>query len=183
MDIFYWSPFISKVATVSSVIRSAESLIKYSNQKINVSLIDAIGEWEEYRNTIDQRIQLIKLNKKNYYENLPRGGFIKSRLSYLIIFFLSFNKIKNIINKKTPNFLIIHLMTTLPIFLTIFFNKNTKIILRISGLPKLNFFRYYFWKFFSNKIHRVTCPTLGTYNYLLKKKIFDEKKKNLGCWT
>ena len=90
MDIFYWSPFISKVATVSSVIRSAESLIKYSNQKINVSLIDAIGEWEEYRNTIDQRIQLIKLNKKNYYENLPRGGFIKSRLSYLIIFFFKF---------------------------------------------------------------------------------------------
>ena len=45
MDIFYWSPFISKVATVSSVIRSAESLIKYSKKNIKVSLVDAIGEW------------------------------------------------------------------------------------------------------------------------------------------
>ena len=50
MDIFYWSPFISKVATVSSVIRSAETLVKYSKKKINVSLIDAIGEWDEYKN-------------------------------------------------------------------------------------------------------------------------------------
>ena len=83
MDIFYWSPFISKVATVSSVIRSAETLVKYSKKKINVSLIDAIGEWDEYKNTIDPRINLIKLNKKNYYKNLPRGGFVKSRLSYI----------------------------------------------------------------------------------------------------
>ena len=33
MKIFYWSPFISKVATVSSVIRSAESILKYSKNK------------------------------------------------------------------------------------------------------------------------------------------------------
>ena len=46
MKIFYWAPFISKVATVSSVIRSAESILKYSkNEKnINVAIIDAIGE-------------------------------------------------------------------------------------------------------------------------------------------
>tara|TARA_Y100000590_G_C15719429_1_gene1013026 strand:+ start:1356 stop:2507 length:1152 start_codon:yes stop_codon:yes gene_type:complete len=176
MDIFYWSPFISKVATVSSVIRSAETLVKYSKKKINVSLIDAIGEWDEYKNTIDPRINLIKLNKKNYYKNLPRGGFVKSRLSYLIIFFLSFYGLKSLVNEKKPNFLIIHLMTTLPIFLTLFFNKNTKIILRISGLPKLNIFRYFFWKIFGNKIYKITCPTLGTYNYLLENKIFDEKK-------
>ena len=29
---------------------------------------------------------------------------------------------------------------------------------------------------FANKIYKVTCPTLGTYNYLLEKKIFDKKK-------
>ena len=176
MDIFYWSPFISKVATVSSVIRSAESLIKYSKKNIKVSLIDAIGEWEEYKNTIDPKIQIIKLNNKNYYNRLPRDSFLKSRFSYLIIFFLNFNKLKSLINKKKPNFLIIHLMTSLPIFLTLFLKSNTKIILRISGLPKLNFFRYFFWKLFSNKIYKVTCPTVGTYNYLLEKKIFDEKK-------
>ena len=87
MDIFYWSPFISRVATVSSVIRSAQSIVKYSKKKINVSFVDAIGEWEEYKDVIDPKIQIIKLNNKNYYNKLPRNSYIKSRLSYLIIFF------------------------------------------------------------------------------------------------
>lgn len=176
MKVYYWSPFISKVATVSSVLRSSESLIKYSKQNINVSLVDAIGEWDQYRHKINSKIQIIKLNKKNYYNYLPRGGFIKSRLSYLFIFFLNFNKLKNLIISKEPNFLIVHLMTVLPIFLTLFLKNNTKIILRISGLPKLNIFRYIFWKLFGEKIYKITCPTLGTYQYLIKKKIFDKDK-------
>ncbi len=176
MHIFYWSPFISKVATVSSVVRSAESIAIYSKGKAEVSLIDAIGEWQEYTKKINSKINIIKLNKIDFYNHLFRGGYIKSRLSYLIIFFLNFNKLKNLINEKKPNFLIIHLMTSLPIFLTLFFKSNTKIILRISGLPKLNFIRYFFWKFFSKRIYKVTCPTLGTYNNLLKKGIFDKNK-------
>ena len=176
MHIFYWSPFISKVATVSSVIRSAESVVKYSKQKVEVTLIDAMGEWQDYKKKIHPKIKIIKLNKKDYYNYLPRGGFFKSRLSYIIIFFLNFNKLKNLINNKNPNFLIIHLMTSLPIFLTLFFKSNTKIILRLSGLPKLNILRYFFWKFFSKRIYKVTCPTLGTYNNLLKKNIFDKDK-------
>ena len=65
MKIFYWSPFISKVATVSSVIRSAESILKYSKSKenINVAIIDAIGEWTNYRKIIDQ-----KINKQMSYK-------------------------------------------------------------------------------------------------------------------
>lgn len=176
MHIFYWSPFISKVATVSSVIRSAESIVKYSKKKVEVSLIDAIGEWHEYEKKIHPEVKIIKLNKKDYFNYLPRGSYLKSRLSYLIIFFLNFNKLKNLINNKNPNFLIIHLMTSLPIFLTLFFKSNTKIILRLSGLPKLNILRYFFWKIFSKNIYKVTCPTLGTYNNLLKKGIFDENK-------
>ena len=64
MKIFYWSPFISKVATVSSVIRSAESILKYSkNEKnINVAIIDAIGEWQDYKKFIDPKIKIINLN-------------------------------------------------------------------------------------------------------------------------
>ena len=176
MNIFYWSPHISKVATVSSVIRSAESLVKYSKDEVTVSMIDATGEWEEYDKKIDPKIKIIKLYKNNYYNFLPKGGYIKSRTSYLIIFFLNFFKLKNLINSKKPEFLIIHLMTSLPIFLTLFFRSNTKIILRLSGLPKLNTLRYLFWRFFSTKIYKVTCPTLDTYNDLIKKDIFDKKK-------
>ena len=176
MNIFYWSPFISKVATVSSVIRSAESIVNFSKKKNEVSIIDSIGEWEEYKNKINSEVKIIKINKINYYKFLPRGGYIKSRVSYLIIFFLNFFKLLNLINFRKPDYLIIHLMTSLPIFLSIFFNKKTKIVLRVSGLPKLNFLRYFFWKIFANKIYKVTCPTSGTYKSLLKKKIFCKEK-------
>ena len=178
MKIFYWSPFISKVATVSSVIRSAESIIKYcdSNQNVTVSLIDAIGEWESYKNNINKKVEIIKLNNKNYFNILPRDGFLKSRFSYLFIFFLNFFKLKNLLLEKKPNYLIIHLITSLPIFLSIFKKKETKIILRVSGLPRLNMFRYLFWKLFSKKIYFVTCPTIATYNHLIKQRIFDKEK-------
>ena len=176
MNIFYWSPFISKVATVSSVIRSAESIVNFSKKKNEVSIIDSIGEWEEYKNKINSEVKIIKINKINYYKFLPRGGYIKSRVSYLIIFFLNFFKLLNLINFRKPDYLIIHLMTSLPIFLSIFFNKKTKIVLRVSGLPKLNFLRYFFWKIFANKIYKVTCPTSKTYKSLLKKKIFCKEK-------
>ena len=58
MKIFYWSPFISKVATTFSVIKSAESMVKYSKKEnnINLAIIDAIGEWEDYKKLIDPKI-------------------------------------------------------------------------------------------------------------------------------
>ena len=178
MKIFYWSPFISKVATVSSVIRSAESILKYSKSKdsINVAIIDAIGEWTNYRKIIDQKIKIINLKKKSIFETLPKEGFFKSRLSYVIIFVITFFKLIKLINKEKPDYLIAHLLTSLPIFLTLIFNNNTKVIVRISGLPRLNFIRYMFWKMFSKKIYKITCPTKSTYEYLKKKNIFDKNK-------
>ena len=79
-------------------------------------------------------------------------------------------------NKEKPNFLVVHLLTSLPIFLSIFFNKKTELILRISGLPKLNFFRKTFWKIFKNKIYLITTPTRLTKEDLIKENIFDENK-------
>ena len=43
-------------------------------------------------------------------------------------------------------------MTSLPIFLSTFFNSKTKVILRISGLPRINIIRYLFWKIYAKKI-------------------------------
>ena len=175
MKVYYWSPFISKVATVSSVIRSANSLLKYSKGKtINVGVINAIGEWDELKDTFNKKIEILNLNNSKILNFLPKGGYLKSRPSYLIIFFLNFFKLLSLIRKKNPDFLIIHLMTSLPIVLTIF--TNCKMILRVSGLPKLNIIRYIFWKLFSQRIYKVTCPTIATYEYLLKKKIFPKNK-------
>ena len=178
MKIFYWSPFISKVATVSSVIRSAESILKYSKKKnnVNLAIVDAIGEWQDYKKIINPKIEIINLNKKNFFHSLPKGGFFKSRLSYFLIFILTFFKLFNLINKEKPDYIIAHLLTSIPILLKLIIKNKTKIILRISGLPKLNFIRYIFWKFFSKKIYKITCPTLATYEYLKKINIFDKNK-------
>ena len=83
---------------------------------------------------------------------------------------------RNILQEEKPDFLIVHLITSLPIFLSLFKKKETKIILRLSGLPKLNIVRYIFWKLFSKKIYCITCPTIDTYNNLIKKKIFSKNK-------
>ena len=173
--VFYWSPFLGWVATISAVKRSVESITKYSKNKYNIKIIDSIGEWDEfYKN--EKNNLFIKLYNQSFFDKLPKGGFLKSRISYLIIFFYSFFKLLKIINKEKPDYLIIHLITSLPIFLSIFFNKNTKLILRISGYPNLHFLRLIFWKIFSSKIYKVTCPTLFTVNTIKNLNIFDDDK-------
>ena len=127
MKVFYWSPFFSKIATIQAVLRSANSLVKYEKQKkYEVSIIDAIGEWEEYKNYINKKVNIVKLNSSNYVKVIPKNSFIKSRFSYILIFLYNFFKLKKLINKEEPDYLIIHLLTSLPIFLSIFFKKKNK---------------------------------------------------------
>ena len=78
------------------------------------------------------------------------------------------------INK--PDYLLIHLISSLPLTILIFFNFKTKFILRVSGLPKLNLLRKFIWKLSNKKIHKVFVPTQATLDTLKKKRIFDEKK-------
>ena len=177
MKVFYWSPFFNKIATISAVINSAKSLVRYNkNNKYSVSIINAVGEWDKYQKTVNKNVTFKKLSERNLIKNIPVDGFFKSRFSYIFIFTVSFFKLLKLINSEKPDFLIIHLITSLPIFSSIFFNKKTKIILRISGLPKLNFLRLYFWKFYSSKIYKITCPTKSTYEHILQMNIFKKEK-------
>ena len=84
MKIFYWSPFISKVATTSSVIRSAESIVKYSKKEnnVNLAIINAVGEWEDYKKLIDPKIEIINLNKKKFLNICQKEVF--SKVDYLM---------------------------------------------------------------------------------------------------
>ena len=81
-----------------------------------------------------------------------------------------------ILKKNQPDYLIVHLITSLPLFIYIIFNFKTNLILRISGLPKLNFLRLFFWKIANKKIHSIVCPSKATYEYLIKKNIFEKNK-------
>ena len=177
MNIYYWCPFISNVATTTAVLNSIDSLNRFSKKKIECKIINIFKEWNVFKKElINLKINLIDLNIPLDIKYLPRLGFLKSRLTYIIAYFFSIFKLHSLIKKDNPEFLIIHLLTSIPLSLLIFFNYDTKFILRISGLPKLNIWRSFLWKLSGNKIDKIFCPTLLTKNLLIKKKIFDEKK-------
>jgi len=120
-------------------------------------------------------LKSLKLTNFNLHQVLPKKGLL-SRFSLLIISFLNFIPLLYVIKKDKPDYLVIHLLTSLPIILSNFWGTKTKIILRISGLPKLNFFRRFLWKFLGKKIYLITTPTLLTKKFLAENEIFDENK-------
>ena len=174
--IFYWSPYLGRVATIRAVINSMIGLSNLRKNKCNISIINCYGEWDNQTiNFKKNNINKIDIQKKIKF-NIASYGFIFSRFIYFTSFFLSYKKLKDLIKIKQPDYLIVHLLTFIPLFL---FSNNefkTKLILRISGKPNLNFFRSFLWKMSNKNINLVFCPTIETMNYLKKKKIFDKKK-------
>ena len=131
--VFYWSPCLNKVGTFKSTINSALSISKYSKEKLSIKIINACGEWNEQKDFfLQNNIQIINLGL-DYFKYLPKLGFLKSRFSYILIFLLSFIPLLKLLRKEKPEFIIIHLITSLPLILISIFDIKTKCILRISG--------------------------------------------------
>ena len=169
--IFFWAPFNSNIGTIKSVINSIKSIKKYSGETINPVLVDATNEWKIYNDICE----IIHLRKNKFdFRNIKNKGFFWSRLFYLNIFVSCFFKLDNEIKKHKPDYLIAHLVSSLPIMLFLLFSYNTKLILRISGEPKLGFFRKLYWKLISKKIYAITCPSTETRHKLID--IFEKKK-------
>ena len=178
--IFYWSPYLSNVATIRNVINSALSLKKYNYDSYDVSLLDTMGEWKLYKEEIIQnKVNIKKINNLNLNFDLNKSGYFKSRLYFIFIFIFNFFPLLKLLKVKKPNFLIVHLLTSLPLTLLLFFQFKTKFILRISGLPRLNFIRKMLWRLIGKKIFLVTCPSKETLNYINELNIFDSKKVTL----
>lgn len=177
--VFYWCPFIDKVATIKAVYNSALSLNKYSFNKFEGFILDVFGEWSNFNNEENDLIKFEYLNKINILNYFSSQGFIKSRMKYILIFLFSYFPLKKFLLNKKPEFLIIHLVTSLPLFLNLINTFETKMILRISGKPKLNIFRYYFWLLTLKKIHKITFPTMETLNHFKRLNITDPNKLEL----
>ena len=174
--IYYWSPFLSPIATPKAVINSAYSLQKYS-KNYECFIINFFGEFNVFKKVIEEK----KINCSNSpYDKirkfLPFKGKIKSRLSFIVIFILSFIPLKKILDKEEPDYLVVQLITSLPMFLILLFDFKTKFILRISGLPRITFFRKILWKLALKKFEYITCPTISTMEYLKDLNIVDKKK-------
>tara|TARA_Y100000816_G_C26023198_1_gene535345 strand:- start:247 stop:1128 length:882 start_codon:yes stop_codon:yes gene_type:complete len=90
--------------------------------------------------------------------------------------FTSIFPLIRLLRKDKPDFLVMHLITLLPLLLLQFFYQSTNFILRVSGYPKLNFFRKFLWKLSSNKIFKITCPSVDLIHQLNDQNIFFKKK-------
>tara|TARA_B110000027_G_C16122379_1_gene304066 strand:+ start:6930 stop:8084 length:1155 start_codon:yes stop_codon:yes gene_type:complete len=169
----YWSPFISKVATIKAVYNSAISLNRYSNGEFESIIIDVFGEWKNNNKVNSNKIKIHSLNYIKFLFKFSSEGFIKSRIKYIIIFMYSFLALKKYLIKFRPDYLVVHLVTSLPLFLNLLFNFDTKLILRISGKPKMNLIRYFFWKIALKKVYKISFPTSETLEYF--------KSLNFSC--
>lgn len=144
------------------------------------SILNFFGEFNKYEQEIEkEKIQLIDFYKLDVAKFLPYKGKIKSRFSFFVLFILGVFPLMKILKKNKPDFLIIHLITSLPLILLFFFNFKTKFILRISGYPKMNFLRKVLWKITFKRIYLITCPTNNTLNYLKSLNLTDSTKFKL----
>lgn len=177
MHIWYWCPFLTHIATIDAVKNSAIAIKKYSKNN-DIKILNSIGEWNFFKEN-DKKISVKNLHNLNFYDFLPKEGFLLSRLSFLLIFILNFFPLMRFVKREKPDFLIIHLLTILPLLLSPILSKHTKIILRISGYPEMHFLRSFFWKFFLKFVYKITTPTKLTKKLLLKKNICNKNKISL----
>ena len=140
-------------------------------------IINSCGEWSEYKDLFSRyEVRVIDLYRINYFKFLPKYGFFHSRFSYILIFVLSFIPLLKLIKKNRESIFIAHLITSLPLFLFSCFNLKSNLILRISGMPKLNYIRKKFWSFSSPYISMITCPSLDLLSKLKSQNLFEIKK-------
>ena len=174
-NLIYWSPFIGNVGTIKSCLNSAIAAKKFSKGKNSVKIINVYGEWNNYvKQFQDNKVEVISFypNLINYF---PNSGYLKSRILYVFIFIISLFPLLNILRKEKECFFIAHLITSLPLFLNLIFNFNCKMILRISGYPKLNIIRKFFWKVTSKKLYLITCPTQDLQKEISSLNIYDKE--------
>ena len=75
--VFYWSPFIDKVATTKAVFNSVLSLNKYSKLNYEGIIINVFGEWLHYNLKNSQFIKFYNLNSLDFLNKFSSYGFIK----------------------------------------------------------------------------------------------------------
>ena len=101
-NIYMWCPFTSGVGTIKNVINSSFSLIKFSKSKIfKVNMLNVFGEWDDYLEELRfKNINTQNLNSVKFIQSWSKEGFLKSRISSLLIFFSSFFSLFSILKKK-----------------------------------------------------------------------------------
>lgn len=154
--------------------------MKKKNPDFDIRILNVVNEFTNYKKNLKKnKVKIINFKNTLISKILSDKGFLISRMSFVIMFLFSFMKLKKELDRNKPDFLIIHLLTSLPLILFLFFKFDTKIILRISGLPKLNFLRKLLWISVAKKISLITCPTQKTCKIIKDLQIISKNKIKL----
>ena len=126
--VIYWAPIISNIATKKAVINSAFALTKFS-KNYEVTLLNVCGEFSDFKDP-NKNINIHNLNQKIIEMKLNGVGFLKTRFYFILIFIKSFFPFIKFLKKEAPDFIIIHMLTSLPLLVFFLFNIKTKCILK-----------------------------------------------------
>jgi len=162
---------LSNVGTINAILGMANSLSRYSNNKIYI--LDILGEFKNFHNSYNLNfLSFIKINGI-----VPNTG----KLSKFLIIFFSILAVPFLIRKiiiHKPKYIITGLVGFVPILLKIFFKKII-IINSIQGYPRFNIFRKLIWKLFYKKSDYLLTMTSKT-KQMIENKIGIENKRILA---
>ena len=87
-EIYYWSPFLGKIATERSVINSMIGLKRSKGKNFKINLINCYGEWDIYKTRLKkEKINVFDLQKKVSLK-VDHYGFFFSRFIYFYTFLI-----------------------------------------------------------------------------------------------
>ena len=102
-------------------------LKRYGGKYYKINLINCYGEWNDFRSRLKKdNINILDLQKKLILK-LICTDFSFSRFIYFFTLIVSYNKLKNLLIKNQPSFLIVHLLTYIPFILYLNNDFKTKI--------------------------------------------------------
>ena len=74
-EVYYWSPFLGRVATIRSVVNSMVGLKRFNSKLYKINLINCYGEWNSFCPRLKQeKISVLNMQKK-FNLNIDISGF------------------------------------------------------------------------------------------------------------
>lgn len=174
-ELLFWGPYFGNIGTINAILESSLALSR--SEKFNCKIINVFGELDRHSSYLKKHgIKEIKLIKNRYIYKLPKNGFFWSRLNFILIFIFALLPLFFYLKKNKKDILFVYLLSSLPFFVISFFKLKNRIIFRISGKVKYNYFRKKIWSLAGENIYKIFVQTYFSKKKLINEKIFNKKK-------
>ena len=98
-SIYYWSPFLTPIATRKAVINSALSMSIFSSN-YEPLILNFFGEFNNIQNKKKkEKVKFLNYYNLDFTKFLPNRGFIGSRFSFFIMFLFGFFPLRKVLKK------------------------------------------------------------------------------------